>query len=211
MSNIGYKRLVAVLTPVWFGIVLYASALHSFEGVPGRPPIALGLAVLTPLLAFLIWFFSSTGFRQFALSLSPRTLTFIQSWRIVGFAFVALYAAGLLPGVFALPAGWGDVAIGVTAPLAAIHLALPKYRKTFILWQILGVIDLVMAVLLGTLAGQLGDQLGSTAILTALPLSLIPTFGVPLLLIVHFICIAEALRWKEPSRSHFGALSPTSA
>lgn len=34
-----------------------------------------------------------------------------------------------------------------------------------------------------------------TSAMTVLPLSLIPTFGVPLFLILHVICIAQALRW----------------
>jgi hypothetical protein len=33
--------------------------------------------------------------------------------------------------------------------------------------------------------------------MTVLPLSLIPTFAVPLLLMLHIICIAQARQWKE--------------
>ena len=33
--------------------------------------------------------------------------------------------------------------------------------------------------------------------MTALPLSLIPTFAVPLFFILHVICIAQATRWRE--------------
>ena len=86
------------------------------------PPLALGLAVLMPIIVFLFWFAISAGFRQFALSLDPRALTLAHSWRIAGFTFLALYAAGLLPGVFALPAGLGDIAIGATAHMAAAKL-----------------------------------------------------------------------------------------
>jgi hypothetical protein len=71
-------------------------------------------------IAFLVWLRVSPSMRQFALSLNPRTLTFLQSWRFAGYTLLALYFLGLLPGGFALPAGWGDVAIGITAPFAAI-------------------------------------------------------------------------------------------
>lgn len=37
----------------------------------------------------------------------------------------------------------------------------------------------------------------ATTPMTVLPLSLIPTFGVPLFLILHIICIAQAWRWPE--------------
>src|ERR1700732_616223 len=115
----------------------------------------MGLAVLIPLVVFLLWFRTSAGFREFALSLNPGVLTFVQSWRIAGLAFLALYTVGLLPGVFALPAGWGDIAIGATAPLAALKLANSRRRRSFILWQVLGILDLVTAVTLGTTARRI--------------------------------------------------------
>ena len=117
-NNASYGRLTAGLIAAWFIFALSASALHLFKTDPEQPALALGLAVLIPLVVFLLWFATSARFRQFALSLNPSILTFVQSWRIAGFTFLALYAVGLLPGVFALPAGWGDIAIGATAPLA---------------------------------------------------------------------------------------------
>jgi hypothetical protein len=93
----------------------------------------------------------------------------------------------------------GDFAIGVTAPLVAFYLAQGRRKNSFILWNILGVIDLVNAVTLGVLAspalGILRPEV-STDAMTVLPLSLIPTFAVPLLLILHIISIAQALRWQ---------------
>src|SRR6202795_3972984 len=122
MNNASYGKLTATLIAAWFFFALSASALHVFQTDPSLPPLPLGLAALIPIVAFVFWFATSAGFRQFALSLSPRPLTFVHSWRIAGFTFLALYAAGLLPGIFALPAGLGDIAIGVTAPWAASRL-----------------------------------------------------------------------------------------
>src|ERR1700738_4588385 len=139
----GYRSLPGVLIAAWLIFALSASALHLFETDPDVPPLAMGLAVLIPLVVFLLWFRTSAGFREFALSLNPGVLTFVQSWRIAGLAFLALYTVGLLPGVFALPAGWGDIAIGATAPLAALKLTNSRRRRSFILWQVLGVLGLV--------------------------------------------------------------------
>ena len=122
-NTAGYGRLTGVLIAAWFIFALSASALHLFKTDPDVPPLAMGLAVLIPLVVFLLWFATSAGFREFALSLNPGVLTFVQSWRIAGLAFLALYTVGLLPGVFASPAGWGDIAIRATAPLAALKLA----------------------------------------------------------------------------------------
>jgi len=204
MNNASYGRLTGGLIAAWFIFALSASALHLFKTDPDVPPLALGLAVLIPLVVFLLWFATSVGFRQFALSLNPRTLTFVHSWRIAGFTFLALYAAGLLPGAFALPAGWGDIAIGATAPLAALKLANFSRRRGFIFWQTLGIVDLVTAVVLGTTARWISPSEPSTAIMSALPMSLIPTFAMPLLIMLHIICIAQARQWKAGEYSHVG-------
>ena len=211
MSNTRYVKFTAGLIAAWFVFAVSASALHLFKTDPSLPPLALGLAVLIPVAAFLTWFKTSSGFREFALSLSPRTLTYVHSWRIAGFIFLALYAAGLLPGIFALPAGLGDIAIGATAPWVAIRLANRSRRKAFMLWQILGIVDLVTAITLGTTAGLISPRGAATTVMTALPMSLIPTFAVPLLIILHIICIAQAKQWKDEVHARFVQQVPLSA
>jgi len=116
--------------------------------------------------------------------------------------FLILYHQGLLPSVFALPAGWGDIAIGATAPLVALAISsktsFPK--KIFVAWNLLGMFDLVMAVTLGILASasSLGVLAGeiTTQVMGTFPLSLIPTFFVPLLLIFHLISLGHV--WHKP-------------
>ena len=209
MNNASYGRVTAGLIAVWFVFALSASALHVFK--TDLLPVALGLAVTIPIVAFVLWFATSAAFRQFALSLNPRTLTFVQSWRVAGFTFLVLYAAGILPGVFALPAGLGDIAIGATAPLVAIKLGNFNHRRGFIFWQILGISDLVMAVTLGTIARLISPDGVGTGVMTVLPLSLIPTFAVPLLIMLHVICIAQARQWTERQYSHVGEQLSSSA
>ena len=191
-----YGKLTTALIAAWFVFALTASSLHLFRTGPNQPPLLLGLAAGIPLVLFLIWFVASAGFRQFTMTLNPRILTWVQSWRIVGFVFLVLAAYGVLPRLSALPAGWGDIAIGVTAPLVALKLASPDHRKSFIAWQVLGMVDLVTAMTLGPLAKVIDPHgLGNDG-LTVLPLSLIPTFGVPLFLMLHVICIAQAAQWS---------------
>jgi hypothetical protein len=203
-TNPNYGKLTASLIGTWFILSLAASALHVFNSDPSRPPLPLGVAALAPIALFLLWFAASDAFRQFVLALNPRTLTFLQAWRIAGFAFLALYAYGILPGLLALPAGWGDIAIGATAPLAAMRLANPDHRKSFILWQMLGIADLVTAVTMGTTARLIEPHGIATSPMTVLPLSVIPTFAVPLLFILHIICIAQARNWREQKVSRVG-------
>ena len=192
-----YAKLTIGLVAVWFLISLIASSLHLYRAGQNQPPLPLGLAAGVPILIFIAWFSISNGFGEFVLSLSARVLTLVQSWRIAGFVFLVLATYGILPRFFALPAGWGDITIGATATLAALYLADARHRFGFIVWQLLGMADLIMAVLLGTLAGVLDPHGIPTSVMAVLPLSLIPTFAVPLLLILHMICIAQALQWPK--------------
>jgi hypothetical protein len=167
--------------------------------------------VVLPIALFLLWFAISKGFRLFVLGLNPRTLTLIHTWRTVGFTFLVLATYGILPSFFALPAGWGDIAIGVTAPFAALMLANPSRRGLFVLWQALGVLDLLLAVGLGTAARLIEPHGITTNVMSVLPMSLIPTFAVPLLLMLHFICIAQASRWRAQRRTGIAQQVPSAA
>jgi hypothetical protein len=190
----GVRNLTIVALVVWFLFALGGSLLGVFNSEP-RPPLPLGLAAVVPVAAFVACYLTSARFREFVSSLDLRALTLAQTWRVGGIVFVVLYFLGALPGVFALPAGWGDFAIGITAPVVAWYWKRPFPYRTFIVWNVLGSLDLVTAVSLGVLAsatpvGVLAGDV-TTQLMGQFPLSLIPTFFVPLLLILHLICLAR--------------------
>jgi hypothetical protein len=194
-----YGKITAGLLAVWFIAVFWASAAHLFLNPLAQFGVGVAVAATVPLIVFSLWFAASEGFRNFALSLDPKILTSVQVWRVVGFTFLLLQARNVLPAIFAWPAGYGDMFIGVTAGFAAWKLAEPAHRGTFIFWQALGILDLVTAVSLGTTARLLDPHGASMVAMTVLPLSLIPTFFVPLFMMLHVICIAQARKWKaEP-------------
>jgi len=211
MSSKDYGKLAVGIIAAWFVFALSASAAHVFKQSSAAPPIALGLSVLIPVVVFWIWFRTSVGFREFALSLDPRVLTIVQSWRIAGFVFVVLYVYGILPGIFGNPAGWGDIAIGLTAPWVAMKLAEPGHRKGFIVWNALGILDLVIAVTTGTTSRLVHPHGLAADAMTVLPLSIVPTFLVPLFLIMHITVIAQARRWPEAEAARNQQRVPASA
>ena len=187
----GVRNLTAAVLLAWFLFALGGSLLGLFDSGP-RPPLLLGLAAAVPVAAFVVCYLTSAEFREFVLSLDLRGLALAQTFRVVGIVFVILYSLGALPGAFALPAGWGDFAIGITAPVVAWYWKRPFPKRTFIVWNVLGSLDLVDAMTLGVLAsaspvGILGGDV-TTRLMGEFPLSLIPTFFVPLLLIFHLIC-----------------------
>lgn len=189
MKSTRYRNALTGILSSWFLASVWASAQHVFVGKPGTPPLALLAFTTIPLVGFLGWYALSPGFRSFILSLDPGTLTFLQAWRIVGLAFVALEAFQILPSAFGLSAGYGDVFIGLTAPLVALKLAAPRSRNYFIFWQLLGIADLIAAMVLGVSSAS-GHP--STFAMSVLPLSVIPTFAVPVALMLHLVSIRQA-------------------
>src|SRR5277367_1749431 len=166
-----YGKFVGGLILVWFLFALGASASHLFRNDANRVGIAVGIAAGAPIVLFSLWFAASEGFRRFVLSLNPRVLTGVQVWRLVGFTFVLLEARSLLPRIFAFSAGYGDMFIGATAAFVAWKLADPAHRGFFILWQVLGITDLVLAVSLGTTAPLINPAGPTMVPMTVLPLS----------------------------------------
>ena len=177
-------------------------------------PLPILAGVLTPIFIFLIAFWTVGPFRDFVVSIDLQVMVAIQAWRFAGLGFIALYAYGVLPGLFAWPAGLGDMAIGVTAPLVIFALrrqAAFAGSRLFWIWNLSGMLDLVVALSLGALSAIMGIGI-SPEIMTfpmgRMPLVLIPTFLVPLFLMLHLASLfqargiavmGKACRWKEPT------------
>ena len=134
-------------------------------------------------------------------------LTAVQAWRFAGFGFLALFAYGVLPGSFAWPAGLGDMAIGLTAPWLALILASrPAFAasRLFVLWNLLGILDLIAAVGTATInqilaTGAAGEV--TVAPMAQLPLLLVPAYLVPLFFICHLTALFQARRLALSERS----------
>ncbi|SRR6266496_2221409 len=179
---------------IWFALGLLGSILGTFVQPRGTPPVLFGLAVSVPVILFGAGYLLSDTFRHFVRSLvgDPWSITALQAYRVLGAIFIVLTSRNALPAIFALPAGLGDLFIGVTAPLVALAWSsgTRSGKAVFVLWNVLGMIDLVMAVSLGTLATIQPGSI-STAPLTIFPLSLIPTFLVPLSFILHLAGLGQ--------------------
>jgi hypothetical protein len=122
---------------------------------------------------------------------------------IEGSAFLILMGLGHLPALFALPAGLGDIAAGIAAPLVASRLARGGGRRAARWHGAFGMTDLVVALTLGTLTGfQLVNVTPSGSLISELPIALIPTAAVPLLFALHvtsMLALARAPRTPRPA------------
>lgn len=123
----------------------------------------------------------------------------VHTWRIGGIFFIWGMTQGLLDPAFAIPAGVGDILIGVTAIPFAIFLwkgySWSKYA--LVVWSVLGIADLINAVTLGVITNP--DFRTST--MATFPWILVPTVAVPTALALHGIVLYRLRNWI-PIQAH---------
>jgi hypothetical protein len=196
----GIPLSVTLVLTVWLLLVVSLGTAGAFVGRPGTPPFAIAIGVGAPLLLFFAWLWLSQAFSDFVHSLDLRLIAGIQAWRWAGLGFLSLYSYKVLPAMFALPAGLGDMSIGFAAPWMILALVRqPDFAASaaFIRWNVLGILDLIVAISIGTLLATLATGAPgevSTAPMSTLPLLLIPAFLVPLFLMLHTAALMQSRR-----------------
>src|SRR5437899_11652240 len=182
------RLVVFVALALWLGLVSFLASQGAFVGSANSPPLPIFFGVAIPLAVFLAAYFGSSPFRDFILGADLRFVGAIEGWRWGGLGFLSLYANGVLPGLFALPAGLGDMAIGITSPwivLSLIRNPLFAASRRFVIWNILGIADFVVAVSMVALSSGafpgLNDLIGTCTPtrITGFPLFFIPTSRFP--------------------------------
>jgi hypothetical protein len=204
----GTEFFVALALAVWLVLVVALGGRKVFVTPTENPPLALLISVIAPVIVFLAASSVSQPFREFVLAADLRFMTAIQAWRIGGFSFLALYTYGILPGYFAWPAGVGDMAIGITAPWIIVALVRrPGFAasKSFVAWNVFGILDLVIAIGMGALGPLFlgGDVVGpgATDAMAHLPLVLVPAFFVPIFIILHVAALSQGRRFAREKRT----------
>ena len=192
-----------LLVAGWFLLALFAGEIELLSILPGAaiPITVLGLSA--GLLAA-YWLF--VPLRRCLDALDLRILILPHLARFVGIYFLVLYSRGLLPRQFALPAGWGDiiVALGAVALLSAPSAL--KNKRVLLAWNTIGLLDILFVV--ATAASIVIPQRDSLAVMTHLPLSLLPTMIVPLIIFTHIIIFGRLLASR--SAQHPAARGATS-
>jgi hypothetical protein len=199
----------ALFLGAWLGAALFLAPAPA--SLLGRDQFFLTplvpLFAALPLAIVILALRLSAALRRAVAAVPLPALIGIQVYRVVGAVFVVLLAAGQLPAHFALPAGWGDVAIGLTAPLIALALArgVRGARAAGIAWNVVGLLDLVVAVGMGTglLAPLLAPELGRlppAGAMGVFPLILVPAFAVPVSVMLHVLALSRLMRVRERPR-----------
>jgi hypothetical protein len=167
---------------------------------PGGPPVPVGLFLVVPIGGFIIAYVSSPRLRHAVDGIPLWFITVAHTWRFVGLGFVIGAMVNILPPQFGFPEGLGDVVAALFClPLAfAIRKGSrsPRLRAAFVAWNIYGLIDLLSAISMGILYspssfGVLRTNL-STEVMTTFPMNLIPTFFVPLFILLHILALKRS-------------------
>lgn len=191
-----------VVVCLWLALIVMLGFQGVFHRPVGEPPWPTLLAIVIPPAIFLL-LLQRQAFVSQVLAIDPVWLAAVHGLRILGAGFLVAYAFGHLPGIFAFPAGWGDILVALLAPFVAVILARnPDFLRSKWLWRFhaLGMLDFLGAIGSGLLARVLigaDYPLVSTTALSQFPLLLIPCFAVPLWICLHiaaFRQIAEARR-----------------
>ena len=169
------------------------------------PPVGVTLLLVLIVLAVCLVAFPTLR----RLLTNQRHLILLNLWRLVGLVFLMLMANGQMPALWALPAGIGDVIVGVVAPWIARDVEMLQGRRRAIIFNLFGMADLVVAVGLGTMTSpgptHVFQTTPTSVLATQFPLALVPTFLVPLAFVLHIVSLSQLLggAWAPRAAASF--------
>jgi hypothetical protein len=197
-DRIAAFRISAVILISWFLVALALGLAGAYKAAPDRvPTIQYGIFIPLVIGAWLIWRSPAVG--RIIDAVPQPWIVGVQFYRALGVVFLILYATNKMPGLFALPAGIGDVAVGLLAPVVALAYARDARQNAgrVTTWNILGILDLVVAITTGfiTSPSALFSYEPANELIAIFPLVLIPVYLVPLSLLLHLASLAKLRGW----------------
>lgn len=202
------RQGVALISGVLLGWLAVAFVLGWQGAYTARadnwPTIQFGIGV--PIIGGILLYWRSSLLRDIVEAIPQPWLIGIQTYRALGVIFLILFAAGHIPGYFALPAGIGDIGVGIAAlTIAWTYGSSAPLAGLTILWNVVGLADLVVAVGTGFTSSPSPLQITAfdlpNQIITEMPLILVPTFAVPLSVLLHFASLRKSLEARTAGSS----------
>jgi hypothetical protein len=208
--TIAQKAALAGLLLIQFAVAYVVGTEHLLTNDQASLLLPIGTTVFMPVALFLAAYALSARFRNFVLAQNLRTLTMMQHWRVMGFTSLLLYSFNVLPGLFAWPAGVGDVAVGLLAVVVVARMDRdPEFVLSpgFLRFHFLGLFDFVGAILTSGLASGAFPGLIANGITSApmdvWPLNLFPSFFVPAFIILHLITLLKVREMRRQATTGF--------
>ncbi len=195
-----WRWSAAIILAAWFITRLVLSATLPANK---NQPVIIAFAVAGMLVGLLPLLFSP-AFRQIVRAVPQTWLVGVQVTRVLGVLFLALFDMGLLPGQFALTAGYGDLGAGLMA-LGVVYLLAkrkPYGRSLAVAWNLYGLLDFVVANITGPIfIGPHALQVAAAGISTQYLnyVFIIPSFGVPVYALLHIYSLYQLLFQRAAS------------
>ncbi len=192
---------LAIMIPftLWAGVA-WTAAINGVFRTGASPLPLLPAAIFLPLIIGAPLLLLSKRVGQLLDAMPTTWLVALQLYRVFGSQWLAYWLLALLPGLWALPAGTGDMLTGLFAIPAAIALAADtaEGRKVAILWNIFGIADLAVAIFLGMIISPGPFQLivlnGPSIGIDSYPDVLTPAFVVPGSILLHALSLRQLRR-----------------
>jgi hypothetical protein len=186
-------RLYPIALMTWFfaAVALGDSGRLAVLEPPAPQVILVGLTALLLVNSAML-----PGFRRWLAGLDLRHLIAVHLSRFIGIHFLVLYGRGQLPYDFAVKGGWGDIMVATGAFAFVVAPELIARRGWVLAWNVFGFLDISFVV--ATAAREAAADPSSMRALLRLPLSLLPTFLVPLIIATHVWIFLRL--WREWGR-----------
>jgi hypothetical protein len=210
------RAWVALAVPLtaWLAVVWWLAVAGAFR-TPGRP--VLPVAIFGPILLFVPLVLRAKTVAAIVDAMPPSWLVALQVYRLFGGVFLVAWGRGEVSGTFAIPAGSGDMLVGLLAlPVAyLLHARVAGSTALAIVWNWLGIADLAIATGIGILSAPGPLQLIvpdiPNAQLGMFPTVLIPAFAVPSSIILHAISLRQLARRRRGAQPARPGAAPVGA
>jgi hypothetical protein len=191
--------VIMVPFTLWMAVAWSAAINGSFR--PDASPLPLlPMAIFLPVIIGAPLLLLSKRVGRVLDAMPATWLVALQLYRVFGSQWLAYWLLGVLPGIWAVPAGTGDVLTGLFAVPAAIALATgtAEGRKAAILWNMFGLADFAVAITIGLITSPGPLQLivpDPPSIGTGTyPTVLTPAFVVPASILLHVLSLRQLRR-----------------
>jgi hypothetical protein len=188
----------------WLALAMLAGCLGLFQSAENQVVPYIAMAITIPIVVGAVLIRWSKTVREIIDAVPQPWLVGIQFYRVIGVTFLVLQTAGRLPGIFALPAGYGDTLVGLAA--LALGFTYARYQSKcdplVTLWNYLGLADLAVALATGFLTAPSRFQILSldapNLMIGSFPLVMIPIYAVPLSIVLHLVSLTKLRQSNAP-------------
>jgi hypothetical protein len=200
--RLGVWLAIVVPYTLWLAVIWSVAINGVFRPGNNAPPL-VPLAIFLPVIVGVPILLRSKRLGEALDAMPASWLIGLQVYRVFGGIFLVGWARGVIPGLFALPAGIGDVTTGLLALPVAYSLAARSSTATrgAIAWNIFGLLDFTIAVGIGLATAPGPFQLIVPSIpntrLGLYPTVLIPAFAVPSSILLHVLSLRQLRRARR--------------